>query len=100
MIFRFKYKNKRLKLDVKVCKNSFSKMIGLMFKRKSKPLLFVFKKPVRTSIHSFFCKPFLAIWFLDDKIVDMKVVKPWKLFLKPKNHFNKILEIPDHHILK
>ena len=31
-----------------------------MFRKNSKPLLFIFEKPTRQSIHSLFCKPFLA----------------------------------------
>jgi len=94
MKFKFKYKKKEIKLDIKVCKTILSKTSGLMFRRKSKSLLFVFKKPVRISIHSFFCKPFVVIWFLNNKIIDIKVIKKWKVSIKPKQKFDRLLEIP------
>lgn len=49
-------------LEVQVCKSPLSKFRGLMFKKKSPPLLFIFKKEKNICIHSFFCKPFKAIW--------------------------------------
>ena len=94
--FSLKYENKNINLDVKECRTIFSQTSGLMFRKKSPALLFVFKKPLRMAIHSFFCKPFIAVWFIDDKIVDMKFVKPWKVHIKPKNSFNKLLEIPSN----
>jgi len=92
--FSFNYKGKKYFLDVIKCDNLYSRMIGLMFKRKSKPLLFVFNKPVNLSIHSFFCVPFIAIWFDEGKIIDKKYVSQWKINIKPKAKFDKLLEIP------
>lgn len=40
---------------------------GLMFRSKSPPLLFKLKKERKFSIHSFFCKPFKAIWLDKNK---------------------------------
>ena len=66
-----------------------------MFRRNPPPLLFTFKKPVRMSIHSFFVrKSFLAIWIMNNKIIDKKIIRPWKLSVRPKNEFNHLLEIP------
>jgi len=92
--FSFKYKNKNFNLDVKECRTILSKTSGLMFRKKSPALLFIFKKPVKISIHSFFCVPFTAIWFLDDKIIEIKNVRPWKFHIVPKKKFNRLLEIP------
>ena len=50
-------------IEAKVCNNIFQQARGLMFKKNSKPLLFVFKNYKKRAIHSFFCKPFIAIWF-------------------------------------
>ena len=91
---RFKYKNKNFSIKYKECNSLFSKTLGLMFRKNSPPLLFTFKKPAKISIHSFFCKPFIAIWFLHNKIVDIKLVKPNKFSIKPKDKFDKLLEIP------
>lgn len=91
---KFNYKNKAYKIKVKECNTPLSKILGLMFKKNSPPLLFIFKKPVKTSMHSFFCKPFIAIWLLRNKIVDIKLVNPNKFSIKSKEKFNRLLEIP------
>ncbi|MEM0465967.1 MAG: hypothetical protein QXW97_04695 [Candidatus Pacearchaeota archaeon] len=92
--FFFRYKGTEYNLNVIVCKTIFQKMRGLMFRKNSKPLLFLFSKPVFEPIHSFFCVPFIAIWFLGDKIIGVKYVKPWKVYILPKKNFDKLLEIP------
>ena len=94
MEFGFRYKGRKVKLKVQECRTSFSKILGLMFKKDSKPLLFVFNKETRQPIHSFFCRPFYAIWLNKNKIVDEKFVKSWKFSIKPKEKFDKLLEIP------
>ncbi len=90
------YKNKKYSIEVHKC-NSFEKFVGLMFSRRenAKNLLFNFRKPLNYPIHSFFCPEFLALW-LDDKnkIVEFKFVKPWKVSIKPKKNFSKLIEIP------
>ncbi len=92
--FNFNYKGKRILLDVEECISIFQKARGLMFRKKSKPLLFIFYKKNRSAIHSYFCVPFVAIWFDNKKIIDVKYVRPWRTYIKPKNKFNKFLEIP------
>ena len=80
--------------DFEKCETFWQKVRGLMFRRGSKPLLFIFKKPTTMAIHSFFCKKFLAVWILDGKVVDVKIVKPWRVGIAPKKEFDKLLEIP------
>ncbi len=82
--------------DYEICSSFFSKLRGLMFRSRNykKPLLFVFSKPGIYKIHSFFCRKFVAVWMLNDKIIDIRVVKPWKLSVTPKEKFNLLLEIP------
>lgn len=92
--FSFNCKGKKYSIDVKKCENIFSRMTGLMFRKKSPLLLFIFEKPVNISIHSFFCIPFIAIWFHKGKIIDKKFIKPWKMNIKPQKKFDKLLEIP------
>ncbi len=94
MKFKFTFKKEKLDIDVKVCYSIFSRASGLMFRKKSKPLLFVFRRKNRQAIHSFFCVPFYAIWFDEDKIVYFKLVKPWGFCILPKKKFDKLLEIP------
>lgn len=96
MKFKFNFKSKDFELDVRECRTIFLKISGLMFRKKSPCLLFYFSKPRRYRIHSFFCKPFFAIWFNKDKIVDEKFVKPWIFWIQPKEKFDKLLEIPSN----
>jgi len=91
------FKNKKISLNVFEC-NEFEKFTGLMFSQRqdARALLFDFKKSSRISLHSFFVFfPFVAIW-LDDKnkIIDLKLIKPFKLGVSPKKPFYKIIEIP------
>ena len=82
-------------IETEICNNIFSQARGLMFRKKSLPLLFIFKNAKKRAIHSLFCVPFRAIWFNKGIIVDEKFVKPWKLYIKPKKEFDKLLEIPE-----
>ena len=91
------YKNKKFNVDAKIC-NWLCKFSGLMFSRREKAeaLLFEFKNPTKIKIHSLFVFfPFVAVW-LDDKnkIVDIKVVKPFAFSVSSSRHFTKLLEIP------
>ena len=85
-------------LLVNVIKTGFlSKYIGLMFKSKQTDnLLFEFDKQGKTAIHSFFVFfKFLAVW-LDEKnnVLELKIVKPFTLFVKPMIRAEKLVEIP------
>ena len=92
--FKFNYRGKMKELDVEVCDSVFSQSLGLMFGFKKRPLLFVFNSKKRRAIHSFFCKPFVAVWFSGPRVVDVKVIRKWKLSIKPVEKFDKLLEIP------
>lgn len=81
-------------VEAEVCDTILSRARGLMFRKKSKPLLFVFKKPARRAIHSFFCQPFHAIWMMNGKIIEEREVKPFSFSIKPKQSFTHLLEIP------
>ena len=90
----FYYKNKKIKLDVKKC-NTLQKISGLMFtsREEARALLFELKKPI--AIHSCFVFfPFIAIWLNNNKIVEIKRIKPFMPHIKPKKRFNRIIEIP------
>jgi len=63
-----------------------------------KPLLFIWRKPKKRAIHSFFCREFVAVWMLKNKnqlrIIDERIVKPFKSCVIPKEKFNLLLEVP------
>lgn len=88
------YENKKKRnINVEVCESILKKAKGLMFKRSSPPLLFTFKKERNISIHSFFCKPFKAIWLNKDKeVLKKKIVTKWLPNISGKGMF--LLEIP------
>ena len=87
---------KKKKINAKVCKTPLKKFLGLMFKKNSPPLLFIFKKEKNLTVHSFFCKPFKAIW-LDKNMSQIKSleVKDWRLNLSGRGNF--LLEIPKNY---
>jgi len=84
---------KRKVIEVKLCDTILKKLFGLMFRRNSPPLLFIFNKEKKLSIHSIFCKPFTAVW-LDDKMRATRVleVDNWKTNLFGRGKY--LLEIP------
>ena len=91
------YKKKRVSLVAEDC-NFFRKFSGLMFSRREKAgiLLFDFKEKQKIAIHSFFVfYPFIAVWLdKNNKIVDLKVVKPFTFCVSPKKSCFKLVEIP------
>ena len=97
MKVKFNFKNKEVILEAEKCKSFFSKLRGLMFRSKKdfKPLIFLFGKANNYSIHSYFVnKKFLAIWLLKGRVVDVKVVRPWSLIVRPKSKVDALIEIP------
>lgn len=94
--FKFKIDNKNFSIKCKECNTLLSKLIGLMFKKKSMPLFFRFKKLKKISLHSFFCVEFIAIWFNKNKLVDIKLIKPWRLYVSNDKKSDGVLEIPEN----
>ncbi len=80
-------------IGVKLCDTPTKKFNGLMFQKKSPPLLFVFNKNKTLSIHSLFCKPFKAIW-LDEKFHATKVVEVYRWKINISGCGKYLLEIP------
>ncbi|HLC54493.1 MAG TPA: hypothetical protein VJK07_02570 [Candidatus Nanoarchaeia archaeon] len=77
----------------------FRRGLGLMFRtRNTENLLFAFKTRgnsgrALTAVFVFF--PFVVVW-LDKrrKVVDMRYVLPWELYIHTKRRFSTILEFP------
>lgn len=77
--FYFYSGKKRVSLVVKECKSLWSKFSGLMFRKKGPALIFIFNREKMLTIHSFFCKPFVAIWLDNQKrITKIEKVPSWK----------------------
>ena len=73
--------------------SGLKKYTGLMFRKNSPALLFEFPSYPK-AIHSFFCYPFIAIWLLNEKVQECRIIKPWKSWILPEKEFNKLIEIP------
>jgi len=92
MEFEFFISNKKTKLEVKPCKSVISKFCGLMFRKQSPPLLFIFNNEKTINIHSLFCRPFVAIWLdKDKKPTKIVEIKPWKTNISGKGIY--LLEV-------
>jgi len=90
--FTYTIKGKTKKIKVKPV-TTFS--TGLMFHSNSPPLLFKLNKERKFSIHSFFCKPFTAIWLNEKKqATKVEYVKTWKPKITGKGKY--LLEIPEY----
>lgn len=92
------HKGKKISIDVKKT-NLISKGLGLTFKnRNTDNLIFDFSKNVTwqgtlTSMFVFF--PFLTLWVdSKNKVIDFKIVKPFRFSIKQNKQFRKIIEIP------
>lgn len=91
---KIKFKGKELVIEDLKKVSSVGKYTGLMFKKKeTQALLFEFPRG-RKAIHSLFCPDFLAVWLLEGKIVEYKLVLPYQFYIAPKSEFDKLIEIP------
>jgi uncharacterized membrane protein (UPF0127 family) len=92
------YKGKKITIHDVEKVSKFKEGIGLMFHHREKcpAMLFEFKKPNKMKIHSLFVFfPFVGVWMdNENKIIEIKFVRPWKLSVSPKKNFYKLLEIP------
>ena len=96
-----KRNNKILAKEVKLCKNNFSKALGLMFS-KPKTLIFVLKKEKIISLHMFFVLYPIDVLFLNKnkKVVQLKEnFRPFRIMIakKPAKY---IIELPNQTIQK
>ena len=83
--------------EIKKC-GSFSRAKGLMFSRRenAKALLFEFPRSVKfhlTSLFVFF--PFVVVWLDEEnKVIEVRKIKPFVFEIPFSNSYRKILEIP------
>ncbi|MEK6928811.1 MAG: hypothetical protein AABW65_02570 [Nanoarchaeota archaeon] len=90
------FKNKKIFLEAEKV-FGVKRFFGLMFSGKNtKNLLFEFRKDSNASLTSLFVFfPFLVLW-LDkrNKVIDFKIVKPFRLSIKTEKNYRKFVEIP------
>ena len=91
------FKKKKISLPVKKL-NALEMARGLMFRKKknSSILLFEFPYSSRWKIHSWFVFfDFIAVWLDDEKkVIETKVIKPWKVCIRPYKNSRYLIEIP------
>ena len=67
MMIRNKTKSSIIAKEYNRCESVWSKAIGLMFRRKIAPMVFIFDTERRVSLHMFFVFNAIDVLFLDDK---------------------------------
>ena len=88
--------------NAKLCKSIFSKARGLMFAKKPKALIFIFKKEKIVPLHMFFVfYPIDALFLNRNKeIIEIKEsLMPFE-FYTPKNKAMYTIELPESTIKK
>ena len=96
MIIKNLTKNVIIGKNAEFCTSSFSKARGLMFSKKPKILIFIFKKEKIVPLHMFFVFFPIDALFLDKRkrIIEIKDnFMPFKYY-KPKNKSMYIIELP------
>ena len=91
---KINFKGKEVLIEDIEKADGIKKFTGLMFKNNPNALLFDFKNNRKYKIHSYFCKPFLAIWLNQGKIIETKLVQPNVFSISSENEFDKLIEIP------
>jgi hypothetical protein len=89
-------KNTALAKNCRICRNFFTRGIGLMFARKLTPTVLAFEKKTIASIHTFFVRHSLDVLFLNDagKVVDLvKGLSPSNIYT-PKQKAMFVVELP------
>ncbi|MBS3128653.1 DUF192 domain-containing protein [Candidatus Woesearchaeota archaeon] len=87
---------KTLAKNVKLCKTWISQSKGLLFKTKTEPLIFIFKKEKKISLHMFFVFCSIDLIFLDKnkKMIEIKEdLKPFQVYFS-KQKAQYLLELP------
>lgn len=92
-------------VDYNVAGNMLQRARGIMFYKKNfKPLIFIFSRAsvLQSTIHSFFCPPFDAVFLNENKeIIDLyEKVLPFKLSISPIKPAKYLIEAPEGFISK
>ncbi|ADI74995.1 protein of unknown function DUF192 [Methanohalobium evestigatum Z-7303] len=89
--------------DVEFATTFFSQSKGLMFKKNvpnDYALVFVFDKPIKTSVHMLFVRFPIDVLFLDDskRIIKATTLKPWLGTSSSEKIVKYIIEMKQHKI--
>ncbi|MEM4240108.1 MAG: DUF192 domain-containing protein [Candidatus Woesearchaeota archaeon] len=94
--------NKIIARNCNICRNFFTRGIGLMFRKKITPTVLAFRKPITAPIHTCFMCKSIDVLFIDSRqrVADLvKGLKPWKLYT-PKTKAMLVIELPEGAIAK
>lgn len=89
-------------MTYEICDSFLKQLRGEMFRKKIKPLLFVFNKEKIVYLHSWFCFGKIDLVFLDKNFKVVEIKKGWKnwSFYTSKNKCKYLLELPEGSIVK
>ena len=102
MIIKNDAKRRIICTGAKLCKSIFSKAAGLMFSKKPKALIFIFKKEKIVPLHMLFVFFPIDVLFLDKnkEIVEIKESLMPFAFYTPKKKAAYIIELPEGAVKK
>lgn len=86
--------------NAKLCKNAFSKFLGLMFSKGEKALIFTFEKEKINPLHMIFVFHPIDILFLNKNKIIIEIKKNFApfSFYNPKNKAKYIIELPKNSV--
>ena len=86
----------------RICKNFFTRGIGLMFSKKMTPTILAFKRENTAAIHTFFVKHYLDVLFLNDhwEVVDLVEGLMPRSTYTPKHKAMFVVELSEGSIAK
>ena len=90
-------KKKSFNIPIEIADNGFSRMRGLMFRKKVVPLLFIFDSPGIFPIHSHFCpEEFDAVYVSQSGVVTeiFRRIPPGMDRITPAKAASFLLELP------
>ena len=102
MLIKNTTKKALLAENAKLCRNIFSKSLGLMFSKKITSLIFAFEKEKIIPLHMFFVFYPIDVLFIDKNnvVAEMKEnFKPFS-FYTPKKKAMFVIELPKNTIKK
>ena len=87
---------------IEKCDSFLKQLRGEMFRKKIKPLLFIFNNERIMRLHSWFCFGKIDLVFLDKNFKVVEIKKGWKnwSFYTSKNKCKYLLELPEGSIVK
>ncbi len=95
-------KKKVIVTKSRTVKSVFGKTLGLMFKKKPEPLVFVFSKATFVPLHTFFMQFPIDVLFLNEnwEVVELKENFMPYSYYRPKKKAMFVIELPEGSILK